>query len=69
MRGIAVHEAFALTVGQKSPFAPNPLGDETAGAIDSGRMKLHELHILEGESCTKDHGVAVPRTGVRRGTG
>ena len=40
------------------------LGDETASAIDTGRVELHELEILERETGARDHGVTVTRASV-----
>ena len=46
-RGVALHEALALGVGQIAALSPCSLGDQHPGAVDAGRMKLHELHVLQ----------------------
>ena len=45
-RRVALHEAFAFGIDQIAAFAAHALGDEAAGAVDTGRMELHELHVL-----------------------
>ncbi len=66
---IALHEALALGIGEVPALAARPFGDETAGAIDAGRVELDELHVLERQTCAQHHGVAVAGAGVRRGAG
>src|SRR5215472_15138528 len=68
-RRIALHEALALRVGEIATLAARPFGNEAAGAIDAGRMELHELHILEWETGARDHRIAVAGAGMRRGAG
>ena len=46
MGGIALHEAFALRIGEEPALAARALGDKNADAIDSGGMELGEFHIL-----------------------
>ena len=45
-RRIALHETLALGVDQISAFAARAFGNEAAGTIDAGRMKLDEFHVL-----------------------
>ena len=59
-RRVALHEALALGVGEIAAFAARALGDQAAGAIDAGRMELHELHVLQGEAGAQHHGIASP---------
>ena len=66
---VALHEALAFRVGEVSAFAARALGDEDAGAVNPGRVELHELHVLQGKSRAQHHGVAVAGAGVRRGAG
>ncbi len=40
-----------------------------AGAVDTGRVELHELEILERQPGARDHRVAVAGAGVRRRAG
>ena len=69
MGGIAAHEAFALAIGEETALATNPLGDQAAGSIDPGRMKLNKFHILQGEASTQHHGITVPSARMRGGAG
>ncbi len=66
-RRIALHEALALGIGEIAAFAARALGDEAAGAIDAGRMELHEFHVLQRQTGAQHHGIAVARAGMRRG--
>ncbi len=67
--GVALHEALALGVGEIAALAPHPLGDEAAGAVDAGRVELHELHVLQRQAGPQHHGVAVASLGVGAGAG
>ena len=40
------------------------LRDETAGTVDTRRVELHELEVLQGKTGTRNHGVAVTRASV-----
>ena len=40
-------------------------GDEAASAVDTRGVELHELKILQRETSTGDHGVAITRASVR----
>ena len=64
---VALHEALAFGIDQIGAFAARALGDEHAGAVDAGRVKLHELHVLERQAGAQHHGVAVAGLGMRAG--
>ena len=66
---VALHEALALGIGQVAALAARTFGDQAAGAVDAGRMELHELHVLQRQSGAQHHGVAVAGAGVGRGAG
>ena len=68
-RRIALHEALALRIGEIAAFAAHPLGDQAAGAVDAGRVELHEFHILARHAGAQGHGVAVAGLGVGAGAG
>src|SRR5687768_4854242 len=65
IRRIALHEALAGRIGQVAALAARALGDQAAGAIDPRRMKLNELHVLQGQSRAQHHAPAIARTGMR----
>jgi hypothetical protein len=69
VRRIALHEALALGVGEVAAFAARALGDQAAGAVDAGRVELHELHVLQRQAGAQHHAAAVAGAGVRRGAG
>ena len=66
-RRIALHEALAFRVGEIAALAARALGDQAAGAVDAGRVELHELHVLQRQAGAQHHGVAVARAGMGRG--
>src|SRR5208337_4619162 len=65
VRRVALHEARASRVDEIAAFSARALGDEAAGAVDAGRMELHELHVLQGQAGAQHHPAAVPGAGVR----
>ena len=69
MRRVAFHEAHALAVGHIAALASGALGDQTAGAIDPGRVKLNELHILQWQPGAQYHGIAVAGASMGGGAG
>ena len=50
-------------------LAARALGDQASRAVDTGRVKLHELHILERQTRARRHRVAVASASVGRGGG
>ena len=46
-RRVALHEALAGGIDEIAAFAARAFGDEAAGAVDAGRVELHELHVLQ----------------------
>src|SRR5215472_11668581 len=64
---VALHESLAFAIGQIAAFAARPLGDQTAGTKDAGRMKLDELHVLQWQSGAQRHRVAVAGADMRLG--
>ena len=46
-RRVALHEALAFGIGEIAALAARALGDQHAGAVDSGRVELDELHVLQ----------------------
>ncbi len=69
MRSVALHEALAGRVREIPALAARAFRDQHARAVDTGRVELHELHVLQREARACDHGVAVTRAGMRRGAG
>ena len=68
-RRVALHEALALGIGDIGAFAARAFGDQAAGAVDAGRVELHELHVLQRQAGAQHHGVAVAGADMRRGAG
>src|SRR3546814_5229908 len=59
----------SLGIGEIATLAARAFGDQAAGTIDAGRMKLHELHILQRDASAQRHAVAVAGAGMRRSGG
>ncbi len=68
-RRIALHEALARGIDQIGAFAARAFGDQHAGAVNAGRMELHEFHVLERQAGAQHHGIAVAGLGMRAGAG
>lgn len=66
---ISLHETLTILVQKETTFTTGALGNETARAIDTGRVELHKLQVLERETSTGDHGKTVTGTGVGRSAG
>ena len=66
---VALHEFLAVGVAQEAAFAARAFGDQHAGAIDAGRVELHELHVLERQPGAQHHGVAVAGADMGAGAG
>ena len=66
---IALHEALAFGVGQVAALAARALGDQAACGEDAGGMKLHELHVLDGQAGSDRHAGAVAGAGMGGGAG
>ena len=62
---VALHELLALGIAQEAAFAARAFGDQHAGAIDPGRVELHELHVLERQPGAQHHGIAVAGADMR----
>ena len=69
VRRIALHEALTGRVRQVTSLTTHTLRDQHPRTVDSGWVKLHELHILNRQPGAQHHSRAVTRAGVRRGTG
>ena len=66
---VTLHEALALGIDEIAAFAAGALGDQTARAVDAGRVELDELHVLQRQAGAQHHAAAVAGAGVRRGAG
>jgi len=67
--GIAFHEPLAVGIRQVPALAAAALGDQATRAVDAGRMKLHELHVLQRQPGAQHHAAAIASAGVGRGAG
>jgi hypothetical protein len=64
---IALHESLALGIDEIAALAARALGDEATRAVDAGRVKLHEFHVLQRQAGAQHHGAAVAGAGMCRG--
>jgi hypothetical protein len=62
-RGVDLHEPLPVLVEQDAAFSPDALGNEDAYGVEARRVKLDELHVLQGHSGVQGHGQAVSRVG------
>lgn len=63
---VALHEPLPLPVTQDPALAAAPLGDQAPCPVDSSRVELDELEVLEGQPGARSHGTAIASAGVRR---
>ena len=65
---VPLHESLPFAVAKNPTFPATSLRNEASGAVNSGRMELHKLIVLIGQSLSKGHGVAISGARVRRST-
>ena len=68
-RRVALHEPLAFRIDEIAALAAGAFGDETAGAVNAGRMELHEFHVLQRQARAQRHRAAVAGLGVGAGAG
>ena len=56
---VPLHETLTLTVHQIPTLPARAFADEHAETGDTGRMELHELHVLQRDTGTQRHGHTV----------
>lgn len=49
---VFLHESFSFAVDKKSSLTSSPFGYQTARPINTRRMKLHKLHVLQRKICS-----------------
>ena len=68
-RRVAFHEAFAFGIGEVSTLPACAFGDQHAGAVNAGRVELHEFHVLQRQAGAQHHTATITGAGVGRGCG
>src|SRR3546814_14168721 len=63
--GIALHKALTLGIGEISTLPARTFCDEHAGAVNPGRMELHEFHVLQWQASAQHHAAAVSSARMR----
>ncbi len=58
------HEALTIGVGEIATLPTRTLGDQTARAVNTGRVELNKFHVLKRQTCAQHHGISVTRTGM-----
>mmetsp|Transcript_7895 Transcript_7895/g.13313 ORF Transcript_7895/g.13313 Transcript_7895/m.13313 type:complete len:352 (+) Transcript_7895:1043-2098(+) len=66
---VPLHESLALGVAKNSSLSTAPLSDETASAIDTGRVELHKLGVHERNTSSQGHGGTITSASVCRCAG
>lgn len=69
VRSVTLHETLTLGVDQVTTFTSGTLSDQAARAVDTRRVELHKLQVLQRQASSRGHGVTVTGTGVGGGTG
>ncbi|KAH3663545.1 hypothetical protein OGAPHI_004946 [Ogataea philodendri] len=65
---VSFHKSLTLAVQQVSTFSSGTFSDQTSRTVDTRRMELDKLQVLQWETCSADHGISITGTGVGRGT-
>lgn len=68
-RGVSLHESLTLRVEEVSTFTTRTFGDQASSTVNTSRVELNKLEILEGKTGTRNHGHTVTSAGVGRGGG
>mmetsp|Transcript_27195 Transcript_27195/g.33827 ORF Transcript_27195/g.33827 Transcript_27195/m.33827 type:complete len:379 (-) Transcript_27195:7-1143(-) len=61
---IALHEALTLAVSEDTTFTTAALSHEAASTVNTSRVELNELGVLDGEASSSDHTTAITSAGV-----
>mmetsp|Transcript_11997 Transcript_11997/g.21516 ORF Transcript_11997/g.21516 Transcript_11997/m.21516 type:complete len:570 (-) Transcript_11997:118-1827(-) len=65
--GITLHETLTLAVTKDTTLTTRALSNQATSTVDTGRVELNELKILERNSGTGSHGITVTSASVGRG--
>ena len=63
---IPFHKALTFGINQKAALSTYTLGDQTTRTVNTCWVKLHKFHILQWQSSTQHHGIAVTRASMGR---
>ena len=66
-RRVALHEAFAVAVGQIATFAAGAFGDQDAQTSEAGRVKLDKFEVLDRQAFVEDNAEGVTGVGLAVG--
>ena len=66
-RRIAFHEPLALGICQIPALAAGAFSDQTASTVNTSRVELHKLHILQRQTDPCCHPTTIAGTSMRRG--
>ena len=66
---VTLHEALAFAVCEVTTLAARALCDQHARAVNTGRVELYKLHILQRQAGAEDHAATIASAGVRRRRG
>lgn len=64
---VSLHETFSMLVSENTTFSTAALSHEASSTINTSRMELDELGVLDSESSTSDHTTTVTSAGVSGG--
>ena len=63
--GIPLHKSLTLAISEDSTFSAAALSHEAASTVDTGRMELYELGILNWKPSSSNHTTTVTSASVR----
>lgn len=66
-RSISLHESLTIAVSQDTTFTSAALSHEATSTVDTGRMELDELRILDREASSGNHATTITSAGVSGG--
>jgi len=66
---VSLHETFTVLVPEDTTFTSATLGHEATGTIDTSRMELNELGVLNRETSSGNHTTTVTSAGMSGGAG
>ena len=64
---VTFHESLSLGVEQVSTLSSGSFGDQASCSVNTGRVELDKLEILQRETGSRNHGVSVTGAGMGGG--
>jgi hypothetical protein len=65
--GVSLHETFTMFVSENTAFSTAAFSHEASSSVNSSRVELYELGVLNSKSSTSDHTATISSAGVSGG--